>query len=283
MAALVVGVLAATAAASVARAHHADRHTSRIVELTFPSKALQRRLHFVAYLPRRYETGRERYAVVYFLHGLPTAPDAYRGAGWLRPALDSLSRPAILVAPQGSAHGDSDPEYLDRGPGRNWETAIARELPRFVDSHLRTLPRRDARALVGLSAGGYGAVALGLHHLDDFAAIESWSGYFRPTNPAGTRTLDLGSTSRNARADAHAFVATLKRDLKRRPTFFAFYVGSEDRRFRAENFRLDRELGAAQVPHVFAIYPGAHEATVWSAHARAWLELAVRRLAAPRP
>ena len=72
---------------------------------------------------------------------------------------------------------------------------------------------------------------------------------------------------------------TLREDEKRRPTFFAFYVGSRDARFRAENVLLDRELSAAHVPHLFAVYPGAHQSTVWAAHAKVWLELAVDHLA----
>lgn len=279
---LVLLASAAAVAATPARAHH-DESRSAIVDFSFESKALARRLHFAAYLPRDYATSGLRYPVVYFLHGLPAGPGAYDNIGWLRRALDSLPEGVILVAPQGSAKWDSDPEYLDWGPGRNWETAIATELPRFVDSHLRTIPRRSGRALVGLSAGGYGAVILALHHLDDFAAVESWSGYFHPTNPRGTQALDLGSAVRNAQANAHMFVSTLKRDMRRRPTFFAFYVGNKDWRFRDENLRLDRELRTAGVPHVFALYPGAHEGSVWSAHARAWLRLAAGHIAEPTP
>jgi enterochelin esterase-like enzyme len=63
----------------------------------------------------------------------------------------------------------------------------------------------------------------------------------------------------------------------------AFYVGNKDWRFRDENLRLDRELNAARVRHVFAHYPGAHEGTVWSAHAKAWLQLATNHLTAPGP
>jgi S-formylglutathione hydrolase FrmB len=271
--------VAAALVATSARAHHAGSGSG--ADFSFESKALHRRLHFTVYLPADYQTSGLRYPVVYYLHGLPAGPGAYSNVGWLESALDTLTRGAILVAPQGSTKEDNDPEYLDWGPGRNWETAIATELPRYVDSHLRTVARRDGRALVGLSAGGYGAVIVALHHLDNFAAIESWSGYFHPTNPDGTQALDLGSAVRNAKANAHMFVATLKHDLKKRPTFFAFYVGNKDWRFRDENLQLDRELKAAHVPHVFALYPGAHEGTVWSAHAKAWLELAVDHLAAP--
>jgi putative tributyrin esterase len=273
--------VAAALAATSARAHHAGMR-SAIADVSFRSQALHRNLHFAVYLPADFQTSGLRYPVVYYLHGLPAGPGAYGNVGWLAGALDSLTRGVILVAPQGSTKEDSDPEYLDWGLGRNWETAIATELPRFVDSHLRTIARRDGRALVGLSAGGYGAVILALHHLDDFGAIESWSGYFHPTNPSGTQALDLGSSVRNTQANAHTFVSTLKRDRKKRPTFFALYVGNKDWRFREENLRLDRELRAAHVPHVFALYPGAHESTVWSAQARAWVQLAPDHLAAPR-
>jgi S-formylglutathione hydrolase FrmB len=252
------------------------------VETSFSSRAVRGRVHLSVYLPPGYSTGSTRYPVVYFLHGLPAGPRAYRGVDYLRHALDAAGWPAILVAPQGARDSDSDPEYLDWGPGRNWETAVGVELPRFVDARFRTIRSRRGRAIVGLSAGGYGATLLALHHLDAFAVVESWSGYFHPTDPSGTRTVDVGSQAANARATAHTFVRRLRAVFRRRPTFFAFYVGARDTRFRGENVLLDRELSAAGVPHVFRVYPGGHDSTVWSAHATAWLRLALAHLATER-
>ena len=254
----------------------------RVIETSFHSRALGGPLAVAIYLPPGYRSGRERYPVIYFLHGLPASPVAYRHVGFLARTLDGLRARAILVAPQGARDGDSDPEYLDWGPGRNWETAIAEEVPAYVDRHFRTIPSRRGRALVGLSAGGYGAVLLALHHQSDFSVVESWSGYQHPTNPAGTAPLDVGSTAANRRASAHTFVPLLRRAFKRRPTFFAFYIGRGDARFRAENERLHAELRAARVPHLFKLYPGAHEQRVWTAHARSWLALALDHLATAR-
>jgi enterochelin esterase-like enzyme len=243
----------------------------------FHSRALRGTLPFTVYVPPGYSASpHARYPVVYFLHGLPASPYAYRGIGFITSALDALGRPAIVIAPRGARDRDSDPEYLDWGTGRNWETAIATELPRYVDLHYRTIRNRRGRALVGLSAGGYGAVLLAMHHLEDFSVIESWSGYFRPTNPAGTAVIPHAPAQ-----SAHALVPQLRADERKRPTFFAFYVGAGDKRFRAENERLDRELDAAGVPHVFRIYPGAHDQSVWRAHARAWLALALDHLRRP--
>jgi S-formylglutathione hydrolase FrmB len=246
------------------------------------SRAVEGRLELAVYLPADYAGGRRRYPVVYFLHGLPAGASSYRGADFLARALAASGRQAIIVAPQGARDNDSDPEYLDWGPGRNWETAITRDIVGYVDSHFRTIRSRQGRAIVGLSAGGYGAVILALHHLESFSVVESWSGYFHPTDPAGLHALDLGSASANAKANAHALVGKLRRGFARRPTFFAFYVGRGDARFRAENRSFDRELKAAGVPHIFRIYPGGHEQAVWTAHAKAWLAVAVDHLASPR-
>lgn len=251
----------------------------KLLERSFHSRALRGPLHFEIYLPSGYDHSGRRYPVVYFLHGLPAGSGAFRGAGSFAKTIEATGKKAILVGPQGARDGDDDPEYLDWGTGRNWETALAGELPRYVDSHFRTIPARRGRAVVGLSAGGYGAALLGLHRLSKYAVLESWSGYFHPTDPTGTRALDLGSTKANRHASAHTYVRSLRREFARRPTFLAFYVGDRDDRFRPENVQLHRELTAARVPHVFHVYPGGHSQSLWKRHAAAWLRLALDHLA----
>ena len=130
-------------------------------------------MRYAVYLPPGYATSGLRYPVVYFLHGLPASSQSYRGIQFLVKALQQRHLEAIVVAPQGARDGDSDPEYLDWGPGRNWETALATELPRVVDARFRTIATRRGRALIGLSAGGYGAMLLGLHHLGSTFAARS--------------------------------------------------------------------------------------------------------------
>ena len=239
------------------------------------SVALGGAVHALVVLPPGYSTSRARYPVVYFLHGLPAGPSSYRANRWLAQSLADAG-PAILVEPQGSRATDRDPEYLDWGRGRNWATYLTRELPEYVDAHFRTIRSRRGRALVGLSAGGYGAAMLGLNHLGRFAAVESWSGYFHPTDPTGLRAVAGGPG-----ANVHRLVSTLRRDERARSTFLAFYVGSGDTRFRRENEQFERELASANVPHVFTVYQGAHETSLWKRHARRWLALALAHLAQP--
>jgi enterochelin esterase-like enzyme len=275
---LLAVLLAAVAVGAVAYARP-GRVEPPVLDTAFPSQALKGRIKVAVYLPVDYGSDGRRYPVVYFLHGLPASPSAYRGASFVAQALQNR---AILVAPQGARDGDSDPEYHDWGVGRNWETALAVELPAWVDAHFRTIADRRGRALVGLSAGGYGAFLIGLHHLDEFGAIESWSGYFHPTDPDGTEPLDVGSPAANARASAHAFLPSVAAAIRATPTFIGFYVGAGDTRFAAENLRLDRELTANRIRHVFELYKGGHEQSLWQAHAPQWLGLALDHLEQPR-
>lgn len=266
LAALVVCV-AAAAGAVVARQVDLDRRID--------SHALGGSLHALVELPPGYEKSGLRYPVVYFLHGLPAGPASYLGNRWLARVLASVG-PAILVEPQGARAGDPDAEYLDHGRGRNWATYVSEEVPAYVDSHFRTIRARNGRALIGISAGGYGAAVLGLNDLDRYSVIESWSGYFHPTDPSGTRAIAGGPGS-----NVHRLVATLRKDERQRPTFLAFYVGRDDPRFRADNETFARELSRAGIPHVFALYDGAHSASLWQKHAARWLALALGHLARP--
>jgi putative tributyrin esterase len=275
---LLVALIAAGAVAQAALKSERSEGQPSMQLASFASRAVRGRVHLVVLLPPGYGQGGRRYPVIYFLHGLPASSNAYRNVGFLSNALAALHAQAILVAPQGARDNDTDPEYLDWGPGRNWEQAVSKELPAYVDSHYRTIRKRRARALVGLSAGGYGAVSLAFHHVNDFGVVESWSGYFHPTNPQGTAALDLGSTSRNRRANLLNAVTRLRDAFRAHPTFFAFYVGRGDARFRNENLALHRELAGAGVPHVFQLYPGAHASWIWNTHARAWLRLALEHL-----
>jgi S-formylglutathione hydrolase FrmB len=247
-------------------------HESRDLDERIVSVALDGDVHARVILPAGYDDlPHRRYPVIYFLHGLPAGASAYLGNTWVADAMPRVG-PAILVLPQGSRDGDTDPEYLNWGSGRDWENYIARELPSFIDGHFRTIRSRAGRAIVGLSAGGYGATIVGLHHPGTFSVIESWSGYFHPTDPSGTQPLDRGPA-----ANAHNLFA----GLRGTSTFLAFYVGRGDSRFLAENEQASRELGAAHIPHVFEVYRGAHTTTLWKAHAVSWLRLALGHLASP--
>jgi S-formylglutathione hydrolase FrmB len=100
---------------------------------------------------------------VYFLHGLPANSQTYKNIEGYADSLAATGHRAILVGAQGARAGDTDPEWHNWGPARDWETATESELVSWIDRHYRALPVRSARAIIGVSAGGYGATLIGIH------------------------------------------------------------------------------------------------------------------------
>jgi enterochelin esterase-like enzyme len=241
---------------------------------SFASTALKGTMHYSVYLPAGYATSTRRYPVIYFLHGLPATATTYRSIEQLAAAVEASGRPAIVIGVQGARAGDTDPEWRNWGPGRNWETATAKELVAVVDARYRTIASRAGRVLIGISAGGYGATLIALHNPGVYSVVESWSGYFHATTPDGTAALDLGSSDANDWANAHKLIPVAKRFLTSYSTrtYFAFYVGTDDALFREENVEFAAELRKAGLgAAVFRLYAGGHDWTLWSGHAVAWV------------
>jgi S-formylglutathione hydrolase FrmB len=264
---ILAGALIAACVAAAAPAQ------SRIVDGQFHSQAIDATLHYEVYLPADYATTTRAYPVIYFLHGLPAGANAYQSFGFVEHALDQTGDDAILVIPQGARYNEPDPEYVDHAAGDRWETAIGTELPRVIDGNFRTIAIRAGRAIIGLSAGGFGAMHIGIADLQRFGVIESWSGYFHPTDPTGTKALNLGPHN-----DVHKQLRATRATIKQLHTTIAFYIGDGDSRFIAENRQLNAELTAAGIPHTFHIYSGGHEQSLWSRYAEGWLTLALSHL-----
>lgn len=251
---------------------------------SFHSNALRRTEQIAVSTPAGYAYSRKRYPVIYYLHGLPGNATSFNGPRIRRLAgsVQRSGRPAIVVAIQGARAGDTDPEWHDWGPGRNWETVVASETVQFMDRNYHTIANRWGRAIIGLSAGGYGAGIIGFHHPGTYSVVEAWSGYFHPTIPSGEAPESVGNAAADRRASVHSYVERAMSTYKRQPTYFAFFVGDGDSRFLQENEQLDQELGQHGVPHTFALYKGGHTGGFWDLHEDAWITAALKHLARPR-
>ena len=152
--------------------------------------------------------------------------------------------------------------YHGEWAGR-WEDYLVRDVVPWVDAHLPTIPSRAGRALAGVSAGGYGAVDIGLRHPGLFATLESWSGYFKPFHDgplehADARVLAAHDPSILVRREA-PFLRTLG-------TRFYLSCGSTaDHRTAALAIAFARELDALRLPRELYLRPGAHNGHFWLA------------------
>jgi enterochelin esterase-like enzyme len=239
----------------------------------------------VVYLPPGYaDNPQRRYPVMYVLHGFPGEPNGVFRALRMGVLVDSLMARGrisgmILVAPFGSTGQFSDKEWANGvRQSEGWETFVARDVVAAVDARYRTIATGAARAIAGLSEGGYGALNIGLHHPGEFRVLESWSGYERADRiPAifgdSPRLLELNSPSLSLPKVA----STLRRD----GSYVWFYSGSKDR-YLGQNRAFAAELARYGIRHRFFVVPGGHTWSAWRDNAPAALLAATDHLVPAR-
>jgi len=234
-----------------------------------------RRQEVVVYLPPGYASHpHRRYPVMYLLHGFPGKPLAFLETVRMGVVEDDLvargeARPMILVMPFGSTGQFTDKEWANGiGANQAWETFLARDVVRAVDSRYRTIRSGSARVIAGLSEGGYGAVNIALHHPGEFGVVESWSGYMRADDLGAIFEHRRALLAYNTPLDTLSAVAPT---LRRAHTYFWFYSGKDDS-FRLQNAAFARELAAAGIAHRFFLVDGGHNWALWRGNAaRAYL------------
>jgi enterochelin esterase-like enzyme len=250
--------------------------------LLVPSPALGgRQQEAYVYLPSGYDRNpHRRYPVLYLLHGFPGRPLAFLQTVQMGIVDDTLTathraQPLILVMPFGSTGTFTDEEWVDgASPHSGWATFVARDLVHTIDRRYRTIRSRNARAIGGLSEGGYGAINIALHHPREFSVIESWSGYMRP-DPI--RSLFGTRLQRLAANNPRLLLPGVSRELRRLGTFFWFYSGSTDK-LQPQNAAFARQLTAARLPHRYIEFYGGHNWALWRNEAPAAYLAAASRL-----
>lgn len=128
------------------------------------------------YLPPDYDMDTSRrYPVVYALHGHDESNRTWvEGFGVAKAAdaviADGTIQPLIIVMPDASnAYGGS--YYVNSTVSGNWEDFITKDLVAFIDSHYRTIPQPQSRAIAGDSVGGYGALYIATRHPELYRVV----------------------------------------------------------------------------------------------------------------
>ncbi|MFO0907088.1 MAG: alpha/beta hydrolase-fold protein [Isosphaeraceae bacterium] len=159
----------------------------KVEQPTYTNQAgQQKRMH--VYLPPGYDAAAEtRYPVLYLNHGGGDDDAAWsntdpRRGGSAPFILDNLiaakkAKPMIVVMPNTRGIASANPPR----PGEldPCSKEFLKDIIPYVDSHYRTKPTRENRALAGLSMGGFVVMNVGLAHLDTFSELYVYSsGYF---------------------------------------------------------------------------------------------------------
>jgi hypothetical protein len=118
---------------------------------------------YLIYLPKGYSTSEKRYPVIYWLHG---GNGNSREGSWMCGQLDAAMQrgdmpPCIVVFVQGLPIGWYNNSKDGSMPV---EDVIIKDLIPHIDGTYKTISKREARGVEGMSMGGYGALHLGFKY-----------------------------------------------------------------------------------------------------------------------
>ncbi|WP_414752740.1 alpha/beta hydrolase [Anabaena sp. CCY 9910] len=229
---------------------------------TYKSQVMGGNRTYGVSLPPGYaQNSQQRYPVIFLLHGGHGEPITWfdKNKGEALKTLEKLYttgklQPSIIITPDGNdKRGSSrywDPEYFDGSNGKV-STAVGNELVKVVKSRYRTLPNPNFWAMGGLSSGGWGAVNIGLHNLNNFSILFSHSGYFRDKSGPSNSPI--------------TFIKDVPTQAKKRLRIY-LDTGSSDIDEVKEGEKFSQELARLNIYHVFRQFPGSHTWQYWREH-----------------
>jgi enterochelin esterase-like enzyme len=149
----------------------------------YPSKSLGVPRSYFVYTPPGYEAGKDKYPVLYLLHGSGDTESGWVMVGKANLILDNLiaqrkAKPMIVVMPYGRAQQDVyvGPSSAATAADRNaFASDLLDDVLPAVEKMYRISGKPDERAIAGLSMGGGQTLQIGLTHLDMFHYIGAFS------------------------------------------------------------------------------------------------------------
>jgi S-formylglutathione hydrolase FrmB len=260
---------------------------------TLESRVLGQTVHYCVMLPHAYDVataGRSprRYPVLYFLHGLGDNEQTFfRSGAW--DLVENLREQGaisnfLIVVPEGKRSF-----YINSADGRvRYNDFFVREFIPYIESHYSIRRQRSARAISGVSMGGYGALRFAFAYPELFSSVSAQSAALIAEPPRETEAMHsltplspvLAAIFGNP-IDLHHWNENSPFSLAKqnraviRTTALAIYFdcGTEDEfGFDQGAMELHKQLEGEGVPHEFHLYPGNHDAAFFLSHLGETLE-----------
>src|ERR1700720_4185365 len=238
------------------------------------SRILKLPVHYCVELPPGYDANvPQRYPVLYFLHGLgENEQTLFSSGGWN--LIEDLRQQHkigdfLIVAPEGRRSF-----YINSADGsvRYGDFFISEFIP-YIENKYRIRPGREARAISGISMGGYGALRFAFAHPELFSSVSAQSAALITESP---QTLDSASRAGAPLAgvlagvlgkpinlsqwnDNSPFVLAKRNATALRKLSIYFNCGQDDNYgFEKGAVALHDELQKEGVKHEYHPYPGDH-------------------------
>ncbi len=246
--------------------------TGRAECRSMPSKILDRAVPYCVILPPGYDTEKQRYPILYFLHGLGSNSQLLIDQGGMDLVNDLWSQNDIggflIVTPDGGRSF-----YINSKDGKvKYEDFFIHEFIPYIEGHYRVRNDRQHRGISGVSMGGYGSLRFAFRYPQLFGSVSAHSAALVANLPTGGMTGDQGNmlsrvlgTAFGSPPDAAYWNQNSPFTLVKsrpRPGELKIYFdcGTEDEfGFNKGAKSFHELLDAHHIPNEFHLYPGGHD------------------------
>jgi len=227
-----------------------------------PGNEMDRRL--TIYTPPGYETGAEKYPVLYLLHGAGGDEEAWIALGRASQILDNLiaqgkAKPLIVVMPNGNVIQDAapgegsmgfyKPQFMIPKTMDGTYEATFPDIMKFIESNYRVKPDKAHRAIAGLSMGGFHSLHISRYYPNTFDYIGLFSAAIIPNEKVTSKVYEN-------------FDATLETQMKNGYKLYWIGMGKTDFLYKSgEEYRA--KLDKMGMKYTYAETEGGHTWTNW--------------------
>lgn len=248
-----------------------------VSKVWYHSDSLDMDRRMTVYTPAGYENGEKRYPVLYLLHGMGGDENAWSELGRATQILDNLiaqgkAEPMIVVMTNGNISQEAAPGETSEGlvqpvaqRPRTMDGTFEATFPEvigYVDSHYRTIPEKNGRAIAGLSMGGFHS----LHISKEYPSLFDYVGLF------SAKILPGDNVTSEVYADFPGKLASL---FAAGPKLFWVAIGDKDFLYD-ENKKFREVLDSNGYPYVYVESPDGHIWKNWRIYLTEFLPLLFR-------
>ena len=230
-----------------------------------PSNKYVQKRRVTVYTPPGYENSKKKYPVFYLLHGMGGDEEAWINLGRTAQIMDNLiaagkAEPMIVVMTNGNVVQEAAPGesslglykpamQLDGTMDGQFESSF-KDVIRFVENNYRVIPKSHARAIAGLSMGGYHTLHISRYYPKTFDYVGLFSAAIMPDEKvAGSPVYQ-------------DIEGTLKQQRDNGFSLYWIGIGKEDFLYKA-NVDYRQLLDKINLPYVYRESGGGHTWTNW--------------------
>jgi putative tributyrin esterase len=249
----------------VHRTHRVSPVAPIIKNASFHSAALGRDMPYRIYLPHNYAATTRRYPVLYLLHGLYGSYENWDTLTNLANYVACMDLIIVIPEADNSWYTNSATAPQDK-----FEDYIAKDLISEIDAKYRTIRDRHARAIAGLSMGGYGALKIALRDPHNFAFAGSLSGAIDAGRDLDSRVeafaprlLEVFGAAANPVRQNNDLFPLLQNAARSDLPYLYLGCGIDDEYFLFVNREFVAQLSHRHVAYEYHETPGKHDWAYW--------------------